>query len=225
MRWLVYTGLILGVVAMGLAGYRLGRAQERDSADGRSPDPAQTPAPPAVVGQVPARGSLPAGPADGTITVEADDLPPEVKQALADHFRKVLAEAFAEAIQKSMEELHRKLRIADDLERKLWAAADCRDRLEGEPEFDRNGPWVWAVHLIRPGPPDRLTETVEVTGEKPMTIRWMRGFAPVERPVAVVTFTWTHRGELRQREKVLVYGRDNEWRAADRADAPDRGQK
>jgi hypothetical protein len=225
MKWLAYLVLVLVVVAMGVSGYRLGRAHERDWEEERPPDPAQASAPPAVVGQAPTREGRPPAPADGKITVEADGLPPEAKQALADHFRKVLAEAFAEVIQKGMEEVQRKLRIADDLERKLWAAADCRDRLEGEPQPDLDESWVWAVHLIRPGPPDRPAETIDVTGDKPMTLRWTRAFASVERPLAVVTFTWTHGGRLRQREKVLVYGPDNEWHVAEPAGAPDRGGK
>ena len=203
MRWLAYLAVVLGLLAVGLGIY--------------SSRPSGTPAP---AGEVPGELAPPTAAAlsAGTFTVESEGLSSREKEALAEGFRLVLSEAVHEAITKGVQDLERELRIADDLERKLLAAADFRPG----PDADTDGPFVWAIHLIRPGPADRPPETVEVTGEKPMTLRLIRASAAVEGPVAVATLTWVRAGRLLQREKFLVYGADGEWRAAESGAAPDR---
>jgi hypothetical protein len=68
--------------------------------------------------------------------------------------------------------------------------------------------------LIRSGPADQPAETIEVTDDRPVTIRFTRAYAAVERPVAVAILTWVRAGRLQQRERFLVYGADEEWRVA-----------
>jgi hypothetical protein len=198
---------MLGLVAVGVGVYS---SRSPNAPTGQAPDKA-APAPPVAQ----------AGPAGGTITVEGEGLSAWEKQALAEGFRKILSDAVHEAVKKGIEDLFRELRITDDLERKLLAAADFRPGPDAGPEPDPEHPFVWAIHLTRPGPADLPPETIEVTGQKPMTLRLTRALAAVERPVAVATLTWVREGQLRQREKTLVYGADGEWRATETIVAPD----
>jgi hypothetical protein len=211
MRWLAYLTVVLGVVAVGLVVYSC-LPSDSPAPTGELPG---EPAPPPAV-------AAPARALEGTITVEGEGLSPREKQVLAEGFRKHLSKAVHEAIKQAVEDLLRKLRITDDLERKLLAAADCRPGPDAGPEPDPDGPIVWSIHLIRPGRADRPPETVEAIGEV-MTLRLTRASAAVERPVAVATLTWVQAGRLRQRERFLVYGPDGEWRVAEPVGAPDRG--
>jgi hypothetical protein len=180
--------------------------------------PSDTPPPPEEVPAEPAPPTADSAPASGTLVIEGEGLSLAQKQAVAADFRKLLSKAVHNSINKGWADLERKLRIAVDLERKLLATL-----FNPGPEPDMDSPAVWSVHLVRPGPAGRPPDTVEVTFERPISLRFTRVSAPVERPVAVTTLTWVQAGQLRQRERFLVYETDGEWREAGPSSVPNRG--
>src|SRR5436305_2060620 len=101
MRWLAYLAIVLGLLAVGLWVY-LGRPVDTGPPVGEPP--AQPP---------PAAGPSAPEPAKGTITVEGEGLSPEAKQVLAEGVHKLLGEAVNKAVSKAVEDLFRKLRVAD----------------------------------------------------------------------------------------------------------------
>jgi hypothetical protein len=146
--------------------------------------------------------------------VSGDDRSPSEKQGLPLPFRKVVEDAIYKAVENGVKDILQKLRITDDFERKLLVAADWRPAPGAEPTPDPTGPYILAVLLLRPGSVAVPAETVDASGEGGRVIRWTRAFGPVERPVAVATLTLAEAGRLSQREKMLVYGTDQEWHVA-----------
>jgi len=201
MRRFGYLAVVLGLLAISLGVY-FSRPSDTPVPDGKAFGDLAPP--PAAAAQPP----------QGTITVGGENLSPWEKQALAEAFRKIISDAIHEVVNKGVEKLFRELRITDEMEVKLLAAADCRPGPNAVPEPDPDGPLVWSVHLIRSGPADQPAETIEVTDDRPVTIRFTRAYAAVERPVAVAILTWVRAGRLQQRERFLVYGADEEWRVA-----------
>jgi len=207
MRKFGYLAVVLALLAISLGVYFY-RPSSTPAPDGEAVgEPALRPA-----------GAVPAQSGEGTITVEGENLSPWEKQALGEAFRKIISDAIHEAVNKGVEDLYRELRITDELEKSLLAAANCWPDQGPDPD----GPLVLSVLLIRPGSADQPPETIEVSGNQPMTLRFTRVLASVERPVAVATLTWMRAGRLEQRERFLVYGADEEWRAAQ--SAPVRGR-
>jgi hypothetical protein len=134
MRRLVCIVAAIGILALAV-GAVIDRLPERQTAsDERSGESPQ----PAIAAPAPDDGTK------GTITVEGEGLSPWEKKALAEGFRKMLSDAVHEAIKRGIEDLERKLELADDMERKLLAAAFNW----GEPDAD--GPVILMICLIRP---------------------------------------------------------------------------
>ena len=204
MRWLAYLAAALGLLAVGLSAFLWRPTEPRPPGDPPAPRAA---APCAVE------------PSKGTIRVEAEGLSPEEKQALGEFFHKLIEEALVQAISRSLEEMFRKLRIADEMEAKLLGAAHNRG-----PDDVPDGPFVWAIHLIRPGDATRTPETAEVSRDGRMTIRFIRAFAAVDRPLAVMTLTHTAVERVIQRELFLTYGPNGEWRVSEPVEKRDRSE-
>src|SRR5262245_12230730 len=133
MRWLAYLAAALGLLAVGLSAYLWRPTEPRPPSD----QPAQ--APPRAAAPCAVKTST------RTIRVEGEGLSPEAKQALGEFFHKLIEEALVQAISKSLEEGFRKLRIADEMEAKLLGAAH-----NWGPDDVPDGPFVLAIHLVRP---------------------------------------------------------------------------
>src|SRR5262245_7226284 len=206
MRSLVYLAVVFGLLAISLAVHF--------SLPSKTPTPCVEP-----VGEATPPSAAPTSPArvEGTITVEGDDLSPEAKQAFAEAFRKILSDAIHEAVNKGIQDLFKTLRITDELEAKLLAAADIRP--DQEPDADSR--MVWSILLIRPGPADEPPETIEAFEEQTISIRFTRVSGSVERPAAVAALTWLRAGRPQQKERFLIHGADSEWQVAEGDVAPD----
>jgi hypothetical protein len=205
MRWLAYLAAALGLLAVGLSAYPWRPTEPRPPGD----PPAQRPPQAAATCTV--------GPSTGTIRVEGEGLSPEAKQALGEFFHELIEEALVQAIDRSLEEMFRKLRIADEMEAKLLGTAH-----NWGPDDVPDGPFVLAIHLVRPGDAARLPETVGLTGEGGKTIRFTRAIAAVDRPLAVMTVTHIAGERVIQRELFLTYGPDGEWRVSRPVEQRDR---
>lgn len=222
MRWLAYLVIALAFFALGMAIRSFwpsggAPAAVEDTSGEQGPPPRVVP-------------EGPKAPAKETFRAEAEGLSPEQNKALAEAIRPAFAElinkAVAKAVNQGAAELQWKLRIADDVERKLLSYTMGSWRDAGpEPDSDPDSPLAISIHLIRPGKVDQAPETLEADFEQPMMVRFTRATAPVERPVAVAAMTGTHAGRLWQRELFLAYGADNEWHATIPARSADRGGK
>jgi hypothetical protein len=217
MRWLAYLVIALAFLALGVA-IRSFWPSGGAPADVGETAPELGPPPRVVAGG-------PGEPAKKTFWAEGEGNSPEQNQALTEAIRPVIKElinkAVANAVNQGLDELQRKLRIADDVERKLLFLTLGRWP-EGGPELtlDSESPLAISIHLIRPGKADQDPETLDAAIGESGTIRFTRVTAPVERPVAVATMTGTHAGRLWQRELFLAHGADNEWHAAKPTPAP-----
>jgi hypothetical protein len=78
-------------------------------------------------------------------------------------------------------------------------------------DIDAESPLAISIHLVRPGNPDRVPETIEATFGETVDIRFTRATAAVERSFAIATMTGINAGRFWQREQFFTYGPDNEW--------------
>jgi hypothetical protein len=150
-------------------------------------------------------GSRRQDPAQGTITVEGKGLPPEVKEAIAARVERLLTEAVDQAIREGWKEVCQKLKLADEIETSLFSQ-----------EFELGGPdgenEVWSIYLIKPAKEARQPELTILKRDGKPVLRFTRAFAPMDRPVAIVTWTRVIDGRPVQSELMLVYEKDGKWK-------------
>jgi hypothetical protein len=142
----------------------------------------------------------------GTITVESVDgepLSPEAEQAFAELGRHLLQKAVTEALKKGMEELYQKLKISDEIEKRLLAVQYGGGKDQATD--------TWSVYLIRPSNETLPPETIEVTRDSKSFIRFTRVFTKVEMPVAIMSLRRITDGKLNQSELILVYDPKAGW--------------
>jgi hypothetical protein len=148
----------------------------------------------------------PARPTDG-LTVEGEGLTAEQKRAFVPAAKQLLTEAVSRAVAEGVDDVVRKLNLADEVERRLLAGVYDW----GSPDQDGD---IFTVHLLRPGPADRPAETVELSRDGRPVIRFTRVSAPVERPVAAMTRSRVDGGRLTQVDLWLTFGQDGAWHAS-----------
>jgi hypothetical protein len=150
-------------------------------------------------------GSRPQDLAQGTITIEGKGLPPEVKEVIAAHVKRLLSEAIGQAVREGWKEVLQKLKLADEIETKLFSQ-----------EFELGGPdgeeEVWAISLIKPAEEVRKPELTVLNRDGKPLFRFTRAFAPVDSPIAIVNWTRVIDGRPVQSELLLVYEKDGKWK-------------
>jgi hypothetical protein len=140
----------------------------------------------------------------GGITIEAEGLSEEAKEALKEYTRKLLSKAVHAALNKAVKELEQKLGLADEVDRGAFNGIDQFDR----PHQDGDRFSVW---LLRPGSPGQAPQTVILAKDGKLTLRFTRVIAPVTRPVAVLTRVRLSGGQATQTEIYMEYD-GKSWR-------------
>jgi hypothetical protein len=143
-----------------------------------------------------------APPADGTfsVTIDGREATPVEREA----FRAFFSHAFTEAIYKSYQEALQKLDITEPMEKELLGVSFGPDQPSG------NG--TMSIWLIRPGKNIEAPRTTVLGNDDRLVFRFTRVVAPVERPLAIMTFTGTKDGRPTRAERFLVYGTDGKWK-------------
>ena len=68
-----------------------------------------------------------------------------------------------------------------------------------------------SIFLLRPGKPsDEVETTILMADDKPF-LRFTRGQAAIERPLAILTGTSVVKAKLFETQRVLIYGPDGKW--------------
>jgi hypothetical protein len=175
----------------------------------------------AVACQLPGNPSAPTPPGNdksdskkGTITVTIDgrEARPKEAEALGALGTKLLSDAIQKAINEGVQELLKKLDVGDPIETDLFSAPFGPETSGGNE--------LWSVYLMRPGKETKEPCTIVLSRDGKPVIRFTRATAPVERPVAIMTLTFTKNGHLTQRETFLVYsnGKWKQYRASERSE-------
>ncbi len=138
--------------------------------------------------------------------MDGEGLTPAAKEAIGELTKKLLSDAVSRAVREGADQLARKLRLSDDSEYRLLSGSYDW----GSP--DRDGD-TWSVYLIKPGKPEQLPETVEVSKDGRPLVRFTRMWTPIERPIAILTRCRIDRDRLVQAELYLAYGVDGTWHA------------
>ena len=114
-------------------------------------------------------------------------------------------EAFSRAFSKLIEEIERKLKIYDKMERKLFA-------VKSGPNPPQTGSVVFSIFLLKPGPATQKARTIVLELGEKRRIRFTRALGDVKRPLASMCHTWAENGEIMHFEQFLEYGTDGEWK-------------
>lgn len=162
----------------------------------------QPPASPST-GTPQSNGKLDSSKGTITVTIDGREATPEEAEAFGALGKNLLSDAIHKAINDGLQEFLKKLDIIDPIESDLFSVSFGNETSGGDE--------LWSVYLIRPSKETKAPRTTVLSRDGKPIIRFTRAIAPMERPLAIMTQTFTKDGHLTQRETFLVHS-DDKWK-------------
>jgi hypothetical protein len=141
-----------------------------------------------------------------SVVVEGRELPAWEEDALRSFAEHVLSDVAAAVVNEALEQVARDLSLSDEIEKQLILG-----EIHGSDES------VYSVFLTRPGDSARLPETAELRIDGHVAIRFVRLFARIERPTAIVVENAIAEGRPLSSERLLIYDDTGVWREVESA--------
>jgi hypothetical protein len=138
------------------------------------------------------------------VTVDGRDVSPNEQQALQSFTQQLLSEAVASLVNQSADQFAEQLSLADKIETDLMLHALSSDEDS-----------VACVYLVKPGDPAESPKAVALTIDGRTVVKFVRTFAAIDRPLAILTATTIVDGAPSITARILVHDSAHGWQELD----------